>query len=288
MNAPLRALARALLPRPLRRWLTRHQRLRFTGPYPDWAAARAASSGYDAPEILQRIATAAREVAAGRAAYERDTVLFTEPHADPFLLGAIQRVAPSGTTVPLRVLDFGGSLGSTFLQMRPWLAPGRALRWDIVEQPAVAELGRREYQTAELRFHASLDAALDPDPAAPDVVLLSSVLSYVEHPWPILQRLAALPAAAWIVTRTCFSDTPDDRVVVQHVPASIYRASYPAWVFAGEKFRRFWTERDCSLAWHSTVEGGASAGPLHFAFKNVVILPRGAAQETASTASAAL
>lgn len=287
MKAPLRSLARALLPQPLRRWLTRHQRLRFTGPYPDWNAARAASSGYDAPEILPRTAAAAREVVAGRAAYERDTVLFTEPHADPFLLDAIQRAAPSGAATPLRVLDFGGSLGSTFFQMRPWLAPGRALRWDIVEQPAVAGLGHREFQTADLRFHANLEAALATDAAAPHVVLLSSVLSYVEHPWPILERLAALPAAAWIATRTCFSDTPADRVVVQHVPASIYRASYPAWVLAEEKFRRFWTERDCSLSWHATVEGEASAGPLRFAFKNVVIRPRGPAQETASTATPA-
>ena len=168
MNAPLRSLARALLPRPLRRWLTRHQRLRFTGPYPDWPAALDASTG------------------------------------------------------------------------------------------------------------------------APHVVLLSSVLSYVEHPWPILGRLAALPAAAWIVTRTCFSDTPADRVIVQQVPASIYRASYPAWVFAEEKYRRFWSERGASLSWHATVEGEANAGPLQFAFKNVLILPRGAPQETASTTPPAL
>jgi len=115
MTAALKHLLRAVLPASLHAALTRHRRLRFSGPYRTWSDARAASTGYDEPAILARMTAATRTVAAGRAAYERDTVLFPEPAADPLLLAELTALAslrPAG----LRVLDFGGALGSTWFQ----------------------------------------------------------------------------------------------------------------------------------------------------------------------------
>jgi putative methyltransferase (TIGR04325 family) len=279
MKAALKRLVRALLPLAVHARLGGRNRIRYRGPYPSWAAARAASTGYDAPAILQKVAAATREVVAGRAAFERDSVLFHTPCLDPLLVDALRAAAPTDGS-PLRVLDFGGSLGSTYRQLRSALPA--ALRWDIVEQPAYVECGRREFSTAELHFHHGIADAVAEGP--PHATLLASVLPYVETPWNILAEIAALPAATWIVTRTAFSDSPVDHAVVQHVPASIYLASYPAWVLSRAHFAAFWAARGARLAWHPTVEGHAVAPGLAFVIETAIATR----QETAFPAPSAL
>lgn len=273
MTAALKRLLRAVLPAPLHAALVRRRRLRFTGPYRTWSDARAASTGYNAPAILARMTASARAVAAGRAAYERDTVLFPTPTADPLLLAELTALAatrPAG----LRVLDFGGALGSTWFQHRPFLASLPPVAWHIVEQPDIAARGRAEFAGPTLTFHDCLDSALAAGP--PDLVLLSSVLHYLPEPWPLLARLATLPARAWLVTRTPFSDTVhSNQIVVQHVPATIYAASYPAWIFSPAAFATFWAAHSTTLAWHPCTDGQFATGGLNFDYRTALIRPAG-------------
>jgi putative methyltransferase (TIGR04325 family) len=269
MTAGLKRLLRAVLPAPLRAALTAHRRLRFSGPYQTWADARHASTGYDAPAILERMTASARAVAAGQAAYERDTVLFRDPTPDPLLLAeitALTKIRPAG----VRVLDFGGALGSTWFQHRPFLAGLGTVAWHVVEQPFIAERGRTEFTNPNLTFHDSIESALASGP--PDLVLLSSVLQYLEAPWSVLERLASLPASVWLITRTPFADAlASDTLVVQHVPATIYPASYPAWIFSPDHFAAFWTARHTVLGWHPCSEGSFRVRDLSFTFRTALI-----------------
>ena len=271
MTAALKHLLRAALPASLHAALTRHRRLRFTGPYRTWSDARAASTGYDAPDVLARMTAATRAVAAGRAAYERDTVLFPEPAADPLLLAELTALAslrPAG----LRVLDFGGALGSTCFQHRPFLQSLPPIAWHIVEQPEIAARGRAKFSGPHFTFHDSLESALAPGP--PDLVLISSVLQYLPDPWPLLARLAELPARAWLITRTPFADTlRSDQIVVQHVPATIYAASYPAWIFSPAYFIAFWGARSVTLTWHPCTDGHFTAAEVPFDYRSAVLHP---------------
>ena len=271
MTAALKHLLRAVLPASLHATLTRHRRLRFSGPYRTWSDARAASTGYDEPAILARMTAATRTVAAGRAAYERDTVLFPEPAADPLLLAELTALAPL-RPAGLRVLDFGGALGSTWFQHHPFLASLPPVAWHIVEQPEIAARGRAEFSGPHLTFHDSLDSALAAGP--PDLVLVSSVLQYLPDPWPLLARLATLPARAWLITRTPFSDTlRSDTIVVQHVPAAIYAASYPAWIFSPATFTSFWDARSVSLDWHPCTDGHFTVADISFDYRTAVLHP---------------
>ncbi len=279
MTTPLKRLLRAVLPAPLAAALVRRRRLRFSGPYPSWAAARTASRGYDDDAILTRMVEATRAVAAGRAAFERDTVLFTGPQHDPLLAAELAALA-SRRPAPLRVLDFGGALGSTWWQHRALFATLPPIEWHVVEQPAVAARGRAEFARPGLAFHDSLASALPAGP--PDLVLAASVLQYLESPWTTLAELAALPAATWLVARTPFVDAAAaDLLTVQHVPANIYRASYPAWVFPAKSFAAFATARGLAIEWHACDDGAFTAGGVPFDFRTV-ILRRAPAQETAS------
>ena len=230
----LRDLAIDLTPPRLRRALLRWRRrgLRFHGRPGDWREARAVSGGYDERSILERVAAATREVVAGRACFERDSVLFHEP-AYPFELLTILLLQALRSGRSVRVLDFGGSLGSTYRQCRPLLGGDVALRWHVVEQEAFMAAGQREFATDELRFAGTLAEACAEGP--PDVVLASSVLQYLESPDEVLAQLAALPARFLVIDRTPLTALPQHRLCIQEVPADIYRASYPCWLLSRER-----------------------------------------------------
>src|SRR3990172_4536448 len=132
MRAAAKRWIRRLVPAALRGWWRRTFGWRgFDGNYETWTAARAVSTGYDADIIVQRVLAAVQEVRAGRAVFERDGVPFGEPAPDQPLLLALQEAARR-LDGRLRVLDFGGSLGSVYWRHRSWLQGLAQKRWDIV------------------------------------------------------------------------------------------------------------------------------------------------------------
>src|SRR5687768_8069562 len=93
------ALAKDLLPPVVVRTLrTQGSRgIYFSGPYPTWAQATAASKGYDQPEILEKVRSAALKVKRGEAVYERDSVLFDcIEYSWPLLAGLMWAAARGG------------------------------------------------------------------------------------------------------------------------------------------------------------------------------------------------
>jgi putative methyltransferase (TIGR04325 family) len=227
----LRTFARGWLPPAARRSLATlaGRRLRFEPVRGTWADAVARSSGYDHASILQRVVVATREVVAGRAAYERDSVLFHEPSVRFEILAPLLRAAlrHGGR---LDVIDFGGSLGTLYRQCRPHL-PLATLRWQVVEQPAFVAAGRAEFTTAELSFHDALNDL--PGPVVPRVLVASSVLQYLPDPMRHLKAWAAAREVdTVIIDRTPMSGAAEHALAIQHVPRHIYPASYPCWVLS--------------------------------------------------------
>jgi putative methyltransferase (TIGR04325 family) len=230
----VRSLAKAWIP-PIvtdarRAWLGHG--LRFSDVRGDWRDAVARSHGYAADLIVEAVARATREVLAGRAVFERDSVLFDQPDFRYPILAALLRAAVQGNGL-LEVVDFGGSLGSTYRQCRPFLAPLRNVRWHVIEQPGFVDAGRREFTTEELDFSASV--AELPAFETPAVILLSSVIQYVEDPDRTRDELIGLNARHLVIDRTPLSDLTENRLCIQHVPKTIYDASYPCWILSRSK-----------------------------------------------------
>ena len=187
------------------------------------------------------MAAATREVVAGRAAYERDSVLFHEP-AYPFPIVAELLRAALANGRRLNVIDFGGSLGSTYRQCRPLLDGVQDLRWHVIEQPGFVAIGQSEFSTEELRFAASPDEV--PVGDVPPLVLLSSVLQYLETPESTLRQLLGIGAKHLIIDRTPMSDLDTHRLCIQHVPKAIYDASYPCWVLSRARLLEVLSRQD--------------------------------------------
>ena len=218
----------SLLPGPGVRWLRQRFGWRwFRGDYPDWAAARAASAGYDHAAVLARVLAATREVHAGRAHWERDGMAFSEPMGETPLLAALRQAVPASGRL-LRVVDFGGALGSTWWQHRMALRAFARVKWRVVEQPHYVAAGG-EFADDQLSFHLSLADALAAD--VPDVILLSSVLPYIESPLALLRDIAAQRPAHVIIDRTPLVCAGPTRLAVQHTPLELGGGSYPCWLF---------------------------------------------------------
>lgn len=231
----LKSLARDWLPPAVARWLRRHlgRETRFSGDFASWQAAAARCTGYDADVVFQRACEAARQVKRGEALFERDSVCFhqEEYRWEPLACLALAAAESGGV---LRVLDFGGSLGSFYFQHRGLLGVQGGLRWGVVEQHRYVECGRREFEDHALKFYESIaECAYN---MHPNVILLSSVLQYLEKPYETLEELGRQNVPYIIVDRTPFCGAEKDRLVIQHVARSIYPASYPMWGLSEHRF----------------------------------------------------
>lgn len=134
----------------------------------------------------------------------------------------------------VNVLDFGGALGSTYFQNRAFLGYLPFVRWNIVEQPQHVKVGKEFFEDKQLRFYPSIKHCLAEN--EPNVVILSGVLQYLEHPFEVLDELMELRCGNIIIDRTPFWGGPTDKLCIQNVPPSIYTTSFPSWIFSRARF----------------------------------------------------
>lgn len=225
MNPAIKSLAMNVLPPIVLRGLLAvgGRRSKWSGSYPDWASAVAASSGYDADAIFDMVRKAAGAVRDGEALWERDSTCFYHEGYNWQLLACLMTAAARSGGA-LHVLDFGGALGSTYMQHRKLFAELPECSWNVVEQPHMVACGRAEFEMDALGFFDTIEQCFSARPV--NVVLFSSVLQYLEKPYELLEEVVKLAPAAIIVDRTPLANK-GERITVQHVPKIIYRASYP-------------------------------------------------------------
>lgn len=211
------------------------------GEFSSWQEAedtlqRDGLQDYAADNILQTVWKAVQAVREGKVEFERDGVLFYEKDYNyPLLAALFYSLASIGKSV--NILDFGGSLGSTYYQNRMLLAGlGMNVHWNIVEQENFVELGRNELP--EIQFYSSIEEFCRSGKTA-DILLLSSVLQYFDEPYRYIERFLDAGFKYILVDRTVFNfDEEQDRIAVQYVPPEIYEAQYPIWLLSYEKVMR--------------------------------------------------
>lgn len=203
------------------------------GDYSSWAQVGAESGGYDTDVILERTKHALLKVKNGEAVYERDSVIFDKKEY-PYALMSFLLLSSSLNQGPLKVLDFGGSLGSTYYQLKEFLTPEICSGWSIVEQQHYVDCGKANFENDILKFYPTIDACLSDQKI--DLILLSSSVQYLEKPHAFLQQLSAYNFDFILFDRIAFNNGNKDRLTLQVVPPEIYPASYPSWFFHQELF----------------------------------------------------
>lgn len=262
----LRGALRELLPAAALRAIRSSRQpvgIQFQGDYGDWDKAVHASDGYDSAEILRKICDSEIAVQKGQAVDARDGVVFEHMQFSFPVLAALGRAAHP-LSRPLRVVDFGGALGGSYRQYKAFY--GERAEWAIVEQPDMIRLGQERFSDGEIRFFSSLAAALSAMSA--DVVLLSSALQYLREPYTLLEEIARSRVEHLVIDRTPCRSGERDILTVQRVPAEIYAASYPCWIFSrqrlesafGRHFKTLASFSDASGIWHSEATSFELAG----------------------------
>jgi putative methyltransferase (TIGR04325 family) len=199
----------------------------FTGNYRSWELAKRHATGYDAEIILDKVKESVLKVKQGEAAYERDSVLFDRVQYSWPLLSALMWVAAINKST-LNVLDFGGSLGSSYFQNKYFLDTLEQVRWNVMEQNKFVQTGRLYIQDGNLQFFNTVDEAIGAN-GLPDILLLGCTLPYLENPYGLLRKLMQAGIPYLIVDNTFFNYEKKDRICLQKVPPDIYEASYPCW-----------------------------------------------------------
>lgn len=225
-------------------WFPRSGRPQCTniwkGDYSSWQHAASHCCGYDSSVILNACKASLLKVKNGTAAYERDSVIFPEVQYSWGLLCGLQ-LAAARNKGRLSVLDFGGSLGSSYYQNRSFLRHMVDTEWSIVEQKKFVDAGKKYFEDEKLKFFDEISECLQV--RSPNVLLLSSVIQYIEKPHELLDELVCLNFDIIIVERTPFISREKDLLTIQNVPSDIYSASYPSWFFSITKFSNHFSEK---------------------------------------------
>ena len=237
----------------------------FKGKYNSWNEAVKHASGYDTELILEKVKNASLKVKTGKAVYERDSVLFDKIEYSFPVLAALLRVAVANHG-KLNVLDFGGSLGSSYYQCKTFLSDLDSLQWNIVEQPHFVRCGKESFVDETLKFYETIDECLKVQ--QPNVVLLSSVLQYLEKPYDLLAKLANYDINYLFIDRTPFTMS-NEILTVQIVPSSIYPASYPSWIFNYQQLLRFLEEKYALLCEFDSSDGCIENNRIKADYKGV-------------------
>lgn len=214
------------------------------GNYPSWEEAKNASTGYDTDEILNKVRTALLKIKNGEAVYERDSVLFDEIQYSWALLSALMLVTVKSNG-RLSVLDFGGSLGSTYFQNRKFLDQLLDVTWNIVEQKHFVDAGKKDFENNRLKFYYDVNSCVEAE--KPNVLVLSSVLQYIEKPYMLLDDILKYNFEYVLIDRTPFSTKNINEIKLQIVPPNIYSASYPCHFFNQEYFEGYFNSKKYNL-----------------------------------------
>jgi putative methyltransferase (TIGR04325 family) len=241
MNIQIKKIIREFIPPIFLNWFWRFKNespYGYFGNYTSWEEAKNDSAGYDSDIILNKVKESLLQVKEGKAVYERDSVLFDHIEYSFPVLAALLRVAvkKQGT---LNVLDFGGALGTSYFQSKYFLSVVDNLRWNIVEQKKFVDCGRAYFTDSSLQFFDSIDHCLEN--TRPNVIFISGSVQYLENPYVFLENLLNYKFSYIIIDRIAFTLNNRDLLTVQKVQPDIYSASYPAWFFAEDKFRRIFS-----------------------------------------------
>lgn len=239
---------------------------KWHGNYNSWQDAQSKTTGYDSNLIINKVYESLYKVKMGISVYERDSVLFDKiEYSWPLLTGLMMAAAKSNGKI--HVLDFGGSLGSTFFQNKKILDHFIDVRWNIVEQENFVRLGKKDFEDDRLKFYYTVNECLELQ--SPNVLILASVLQYLERPYVFLESLLIQLKVDYIlIDRTPFGEGKE-KIVAQTVPSSIYKASYPCHIFNLDKLKFFISRNGYDLVEEFETLDGKSNG---ITFKGLIYL----------------
>lgn len=175
----------------------------WEGVYGSFAEANAETSVFEGTAWLDRVVARAEESLGKRTGASVPPVAVTTDYALPFIAAVA-----AGRERPLRILDFGGSMATSYVPLRAMLPADRGLDFVIVENETLCKKGNELFAgDPGVRFRSDLPPAGEKF----DIVHFGSSLHYVDD-WKGLLAASVALASEWLL----FCDLPaaDNRTFV--------------------------------------------------------------------------
>jgi putative methyltransferase (TIGR04325 family) len=212
----------------------------FSGDYQTFAEALSAADdpGYHGDIAIDRYVRRYREVQQGMAA-------MIEANGDKLL----PTIAVFGMTEPVdgvyEVLDFGGGYGAMYDVLRV-MFPERKIRWTVIEVPPIVARG------SEMGASQSKIFATEIPERRYSIVIASGSIQYTENPVETFSMLTALDAPLMFIGRVPIAPSlQQDRLTVESIPSSLFKAKMPAWFFSPKWRSRLACVGEIALQWNS-------------------------------------
>jgi len=202
----------------------------FFGDYSSWSKVSAIAEEYDKPLVIEKTTPTSL---IGKTNYECEPALFHQKET-PFSLMAFLMLSVSLKKRALNILDFGGSSGSLYYQLKDFLSSGVCNSWNIVEHEYFTNCGQTNSEDDKLKFYSSIDKCKAEKEI--DFVLLSNSVQYLEKPHVFLEKLAGYGFDFIFFDRTTFHKITSDRLTLQVGPQGSCAVAYPVWFFHQDFF----------------------------------------------------
>ena len=214
--------------------------IRITGSFKNWNKAILNSGTYNNKEIFINLKKSFLKIINNEACFERDSVTFNYEKLNKPLISLLEKIRKNKKKKFLRILDFGGSFGSTYFQNKKIFHDELKYQWDIIEQIKIVDFANKTLKIKNLNFYKSINHYIRNN--NPDIVLFSSVLHYLEFPFQIIEKFFKKKIGYFIVLKTPFTKT-SSQIRIQVNPQYIYKANYPIRIFNETLFKSFFKNK---------------------------------------------
>ena len=209
----------------------------WSGNYESWQDAMKDCTGYDDPSITEKVLSSILATKDQSDRYERDTSII-EGTPD-FAFSSLRWIKSFAKDNKINLVDFGGSLGSSFFQLKPFL-DDYSVSWNIVEQAHVAVVGKSKLENDQLKFFSNIQNI--PNASSISTFFSSSAIQYLQDPYKVLHDLNLGRFNYLIFDRLSVLESDKDRLTIQVVPKKRYKAIYPCWFLSKKKFLNYLNE----------------------------------------------
>tara|TARA_B110000263_G_scaffold85764_1_gene74900 strand:- start:541 stop:1410 length:870 start_codon:yes stop_codon:yes gene_type:complete len=246
----------------------------YIGFYNSWKDAKNKTSGYGTANIIEKVKKVTIDVIDGDL-YELDNILYDGMFNYPYnwqILSTFLLISQNNNN-SLNILDFGGSLGTTFLQHRRYITHLDSVKYSIVEQENFVRTGKKIFNDKDIYFYSSIDLCIQQQ--NPQCILFSGVLQYLEFPYEILNNVINCDFQYIIIDRTPFfvSSKIAEKISIQRIEEDIYGASFPHRIFNYNNFVNIFKDDYTILAESLSIDAKEKARgiPIH---KRFILLKR--------------
>ena len=265
MNKRIKEIMRdSIPPLFLKMYLNMTAKYGFFANYLNWEEAKKVSTGYDSDLILNKVRDSLLKIKTHEAVYERDSILFDKIEYSWPLLAGLMWIA-ANEDGKLNLIDFGGSLGSSYFQNRFFLQTLKEVKWNIVEQKHFVECGKKYFEDDKLKFYESIEECLRTQ--KPSAMILSGVIQYIEKPYELIDYIINKNFKYLILDRTTFNKRNNDKLVVQKINPAIFNASYPCWFLNKNRFIQMFSNKYLLISEFKSFENSEDKNnPLFYGF----------------------